>query len=120
MKPLTIAGTTTTPNVVLDSAKGVFEITGRSVADNTSDVYVPVLQWLNTYSKDPNGTTLFVFKLEYFNTASSKALLDTLSALSFIKNAKVLWYHHEDDEDIKEAGEEFFELVNIPFEFKTY
>lgn len=120
MKPLTIAGTETLPRVILDSAKGVFEIIGRSVADDASGVYGPVLQWLNGYSKNPNSTTLFVFKLEYFNTASSKALLDTLSALSFIKNSKVLWYHHEDDEDIKEAGEEFFELVNIPFEFKTY
>ncbi len=120
MKPLTIAGTATTPAVILDSTKSIFEITGRSVADDISEVYTPVLQWLNSYSKDPNSTTLFVFKLEYFNTASSKALLDTLSAISFIKNSKVLWYHHDEDEDIKEAGEEFFELVNIPFEFKTY
>jgi len=78
------------------------------------------MQWLNAYAREPRSTTLFVFKLEYFNTASSKVLLDTISALSFIRNTKVLWYHQEDDEDMKEAGEEFFELVNIPFEFKTY
>lgn len=120
MKPLFIAGTTTTPTITLDSDKNLFELTGRSVADDAAEVYLPVLQWLNNYAKDPNSSTLFVFKLEYFNTASSKSLLDMISALSFIKNAKVLWYHQEDDEDMKEAGEEFFELVNIPFEFKTY
>lgn len=120
LKPFFIAGTSTTPTITLDDSKNLFELSGRSVADNVSEVYAPVLQWLNTYAKEPKSTTLFVFKLEYFNTASSKALLDLISALSFIKNAKVLWYYQEDDEDMKEAGEEFFELVNIPFEFKTY
>ena len=120
MKPFFIAGTPTTPTITLDPSKNLFELSGRSVADNPSEVYTPVLQWLNDYAKDPKPSTLFVFKLEYFNTSSSKALLDTLSALSFIKNTKVIWYYQEDDVDMKEAGEEFFELVNIPFEFKTY
>ena len=120
MKPLAIPATATTPHVLLDAANGTFEITGRSVADTLSTVYLPVLQWLAAYAKEPNTSTPFVFKLEYFNTASSKALLDTVTALSHIKNANVLWYYPEHDEDMKEAGEEFFELVNIPFEFKTY
>jgi hypothetical protein len=120
MKPLFIPGTATTPTVTLDAEKGIFEISGRSVADNPVEVYLPVIQWLTGYARDPRSSTLFVFKLEYFNTASSKVLLDTIQALFFIRNAKVLWYYQEDDEDMKEAGEEFFELVNIPFEFKTY
>lgn len=120
IKPLTLTGTATTPAITLDAEKNIFEIAGRSVADNASEVYQPVLQWINQYARDPRSVTLVTIKLEYFNTASSKALLDTLSALSFIRHAKILWYHAEDDDDMKEAGEEFFELVNIPFEFKTY
>lgn len=120
MKPLLIQGTATTPTVTLDAEKSIFEISGRSVADNPSKVYQPVVQWLNTYAKNPKSTTRFVFKLEYFNTASSKVLLDIISALFVIRNAKVLWYYQEGDEDMKAVGEEFFELVNIPFEFKTY
>lgn len=120
MKPLLISGTATTPAITLDPSKNLFELSGRSVADDVSEVYTPVLQWINQYAKDPGASTLFVFKLEYFNTASSKALLDLISALSSIKNARVLWYYQEDDVDMKEASEEFFELVNIPFEFKTY
>lgn len=120
MKPLFIAATSTTPTITLDSAENLFELSGRSVADSVSEIYIPVLQWLNHYAKAPLPSTLFIFKLEYFNTASSKALLDLLSALSLIKNVKVLWYYQEGDEDMREAGEEFFELVNIPFEFKTY
>lgn len=120
MKPLQIAGTPTTPSVLFDPGKNIFEIKGRSVADNPSEVYQAVLQWLTQYARDPRPVTLVSIKLEFFNTASSKALLDTLSALSFIRNAKVIWFHPEDDDDMREAGEEFFELVSVPFEFKTY
>jgi len=35
-------------------------------------------------------------------------------------NMTVQWFYHEDDEDMQEAGEEFSELVEIPFEFETY
>jgi hypothetical protein len=46
--------------------------------------------------------------------------LDVLSKLEEIPGIKVNWYFHEDDEDMEEAGEEFSELVDIEFEFKTY
>lgn len=119
-KPLLLPGTSTTPTVTFDADKSIFEISGRSVADNPVEVYLPVMQWLSTYAKNPQNTTRFVFKLEYFNTASAKIFLNIISELSLIPNAKVLWYYPEDDEDMKASGEEFFELVNIPFEFKTY
>ena len=78
------------------------------------------MDWIGQYATEANAATEFVFKLEYFNTASSKLILDVLSALEEIKGMKILWYFHDDDEDMEEAGQEFSELVEIPFEFKTY
>ena len=43
-----------------------------------------------------------------------------LTELEEIDGAKVTWYFHEDDEDMEEAGEEFADLVEVPFDFKTY
>ena len=79
-----------------------------------------MLEWISAYAKEANGSTEFVFKLEYFNTASSKLILDVLSALEDIQGMKILCYYHEDDEDMQEAGQEFSELDEIPFVFKTY
>ena len=59
-------------------------------------------------------------KLEYLNSASSKQILDMLSVLEDIKGMKIIWYFHEDEEDMEEIGEDFSALVKIPFEFKTY
>ena len=120
MEILNLEGTEDTPKIILDKKNGIFEISGRSLPEDSAEFYWPVLEWIGNYGKDPNASTEFVFKLEYFNTASSKLILDVLSALEDIKAMKILWYFHEDDEDMEEAGQEFSELVEIPFEFKTY
>ena len=120
MQVLNLEGTEDTPKVYLDKAKGIFEISGRSLPEDSIAFYKPVLEWLEQYAGAANPSTEFVLKLEYFNTASSKLILDVLSALEEIKGIKVMWYFHEDDEDMEEAGQEFSELVEIPFEFKTY
>lgn len=120
MEILNLEGTEDTPKIILDKKNGIFEISGRSLPEDSAEFYRPVLDWIERYGADPNSSTEFVFKLEYFNTASSKLILDVLSALEDIKSMKILWYFHEDDEDMEEAGQEFSELVEIPFEFRTY
>ncbi|WP_027000568.1 DUF1987 domain-containing protein [Eisenibacter elegans] len=113
-------GTEDTPKIILDKNNGIFEISGRSLPEDAAEFYDPVLQWLGEYGSSPNPETVFIFKLEYFNTASSKLILDILSKLEGITGTSVLWYYHEDDEDMQEAGTEFSELVEVPFEFKPY
>ncbi len=120
MEILNLEGTEDTPKIILDKNNGIYEISGRSLPEDSAEFYQPVLDWLDEYAGSPNDSSTFVFKLEYFNTASSKLILDVLSKLEDIEGATVDWYFHEDDEDMQEAGEEFSELVEIPFEFKTY
>lgn len=120
MEVIDWAPTEDTPKIVLDKGNGVFEISGRSLPEDSAEFYGPILEWLGTYSSDSNPTTQFVFKLEYFNTASSKLILDILSKLEDIEGTTILWYFHEDDEDMEEAGEEFSELVDVAFEFHSY
>lgn len=120
MEILNLEGTEDTPKIILDKANGIFEISGRSLPEDSAEFYQPVLDWLETYAADHNPSSEFVFKLEYFNTASSKLILDVLSKLEDIDGAKIHWYFHEDDEDMEEAGQEFSELVEVSFEFSTY
>lgn len=120
MEILNLKGTEDTPTIILDQKNGIFEISGRSLPEDSAEFYKPVLEWIKAYGAAANASTDFTFKLEYFNTASSKLILDVLSALEDIKGMKILWYFHDDDEDMEEAGQEFSELVEIPFEFKTY
>ena len=113
MEIISLEGTEDTPKILLDKSNGIYEISGRSLPEDSAEFYQPVLDWLSEYKNDPDPETIFVFKLEYFNTASSKLILDILSALEDIENTKIHWYFYEDDEDMEEAGEEFSELIDL-------
>jgi hypothetical protein len=120
MDVLFLKGTDELPSVQLDKANGIFEISGRSLPEDSIDFYRPILDWILKYRIDPNPTTEFVLKLDYMNTSSSKLVQDLLHTLEMVKDAKVVWYYQEDDEDMEEMGKEYAELTNLPFEFRTY
>lgn len=81
MEAIKIKGTEDTPNVILDAAENLMEISGRSLPEDVSSFYGLILNWLADYVKSPNPKTVFNFKLVYFNTASSKLILDILMKL---------------------------------------
>lgn len=122
MNNINLEGTEDTPKIILDPTNNIFEISGRSLPEDCASFYKPILEWLSQFT--PSSKLSFAFKLDYFNTASSKMILDILTRLEKIKEkgleVVVVWYHSEDDEDMQEAGEEFSELVEVPFEIKTY
>jgi hypothetical protein len=120
METLMIKGNEEIPSVLLDKQNGIFEIAGRSLPENSADFYLPILAWIQEYSKDPNVRTDFMFKLDYFNTSSCKMIQGILSELERIKGTTVIWYFLEDDEIMEETGHEFAEIVPVPFEFKPY
>jgi hypothetical protein len=124
METIKIQGTEDTPKIVLDAGNEFMEISGRSLPEDVSSFYEPVLNWLSEYAENPNKKTIFNFKLTYFNTASSKLLLDILMKLEEMheKGQEVLirWHYPEDDEDMAEAGEEYADIVDVPFEQVSY
>lgn len=120
MEILEIEGTEQTPAILLDKKSGLFEISGRSIAADSVSFYEPVLDWISRYSQNANPTTVFIFKFEYFNTATSKIVFDILARLEKIKGSQVTWAYARNNRDMEESGLDFAELVNIPFEFKMY
>lgn len=124
METIKIQGTEDTPKVTLDKENEIMEIAGRSLPEDVASFYDPVLTWLDEYAQSPNSRTVFNFKLVYFNTASSKLLLDILMKLEEIhengNDVLIRWHFPEDDEDMEEAGEEYADIVDVPFEQVPY
>lgn len=123
MEALRIQATDETPSVILDPEQNVFEFTGKSLPEDVTSFYGPVLNWLDEYDKSPRPKTVVDFKLNYFNTASSKLILDILFKLENIHQSGteilIRWHYEEEDEDMKEAGEEYCDLVEVPFVLET-
>jgi hypothetical protein len=124
METIKIQGSEDTPKIILDASNEILEISGRSLPEDVSSFYEPVLNWLNEYAESPNKKTVFNFKLTYFNTASSKLLLDILMKLEEMhekgQDVLIRWHYPEDDEDMAEAGEEYADIVDVPFEQVSY
>lgn len=118
MNNLFIPRTSKTPDIFFDADQGVLEIKGRSIPENSVAFYAPVMQWLSDYDQAPNQETQLVVKLEYFNTSSSKCLIDIFRKLEKMhqrkSNITVVWYYEIEDEDMKESGEDFRDLVSMP------
>ena len=119
MEKYSIDGTPKTPTISLDLASGVLEIKGRSIPENSIEFYKPLVDALDKYAGSPKTATNVNIQLEYFNTSSSKCILDVFKKLENInKNGSAViinWHYEEDDEDMLEAGEDYQAIINIPF-----
>ena len=124
MDALRIEQTDDSPSVVLDRENNQFEIAGKSLPEDVVDFYQPVLDWLDQYRNEPNAKTEFNIKLIYFNTASSKLILDILMVLEEMveegQEVVIKWLSLDSDEDMQEAGREYEEMIDVPFEHIKY
>ena len=117
-----IQPTRNTPGVLLDPKKGVFKIFGRSSPENSLEFYDPIRTALSRTTQTPKIDVRI--KMDYFNTSSSKCIYDLLREVKILKEGgkavSVRWYYEAEDEDILEAGEDYSDLLNLPFKFLPY
>jgi Domain of unknown function (DUF1987). len=85
LENLIIEQTTKTPQIDLNRLTGDLSFYGRSIPENATKLYEPVLNWVAEYILEANPTTNLRLDLEYFNTASSMYLAKILKVLSRIK-----------------------------------
>lgn len=120
MDNLYIEATQDTPEVNFDATTGILEISGKSLPENIKEFYAPVNDWITDYGQQPQPLTLLKMRMEYFNTASSKAIMDLLELLNIQhKNGhevKVEWHYQIDDEDMQETGQDYAGLLSMRFD----
>jgi len=113
-----------TPEVLMSTNEGVIKYSGRSMPEDAKSFYLPLKEWLLKYAENPTPGTKVIFEYEYFNTASSKMIMEIVEAAKKIsakdQQFKAEWRYMEDDDDILEAGEEYEDMTGISFEFVSY
>jgi len=130
MEPIKIEGTNISPKVIFDPAVRSLEISGYSRPENVRDFYMPLLQWLEEYKDSilqskPQDSDIepitFKFKFIYFNSSSAEFIYDIILLLSNAQREgvplKIYWYFDEDDDELREAGEELSDMAHVPFFF---
>ena len=126
MKELMITATKNTPEISFNPANRILTIKGEAYPENAAEFYAPFFTWLEEYLAElENRSTAVNVELVYFNSSSSRVLLDMFDKLE--ESAKqghqvvVYWRYHSDNDMILEYGEEFAEEVEaIDFRLQEF
>ncbi|MBN2762977.1 MAG: DUF1987 domain-containing protein [Bacteroidales bacterium] len=93
------------PAVSFNAETGVCEMRGESYMEETYKFYEPLIGWINTYILQKKPLEMH-FKLTYFNTNSSRLILDILDIFNKYHESggsvNVYWYYDKKDPDMVE------------------
>jgi hypothetical protein len=129
MEKLIIEPTGNSPRILLDPENRLFEFSGESRPENVRKFYLPILEWLESYTKDQEklkeaertSELMCQFNFEYFNSTSAKYILDIFKSLNAISalgiGLDIKWLYEEDDEDMLEVGQEMSRMSKLSFEY---
>ena len=112
------------PLVHLDKENSIFKIEGKSIPEDSSEFYGQVIEWIKEYSNDPNEETVFILKLDYYNSSSARDIANIIKCFDEIHknghNVHIKWLYNPDDEVMKENGEDFSILFKVPIDIISY
>ena len=121
MQALLKEATGTTPRVRFDANEGIMELEGRSIPENATVFYYPLLDWLTAYVESPKANSSFTFYLEYINSISQKLLFEIVKKIQLLQSngtaIEVIWKYDEDDEEMLEEGEMLMSKFDLEMRF---
>jgi hypothetical protein len=104
------------PIINFNYGTGLCEISGESYMEETHKFYEPVILWLRNFTAEKKPI-IFNFKLTYFNTSSSRYILEMLDILKKHKEnggeIQIKWYYKKDDPDILMEIDDFSKEADI-------
>lgn len=112
------------PSVDFIAQTGLCEVSGESFLEETSKFYNPLMDWIKDYIYQKKKPITFNFKLSYFNTSTSKWILNILNVLKKYEenggDVVVNWYIHEDDTDMRDDIEDYIIDTGIKINLLSY
>lgn len=97
---------------------GKLTMEGRSIPEDVNKLFYPLIEFAKKLKVEK---TTIELNLEYFNTATSKKLLEllkTLDANNNIGEILINWHYEEGDEDSVEMAEIYEEcLLRVKFQY---
>ena len=119
-----------TPEIIFDPDKCEFSFKGVSRPEDVIKFYEPAIEWLKEFDLDISTTSQnkyninaikVIFHLSYFNSSSSKMLLQILQIIKKIQtdgiDISIDWYYDDNDEQMYDDGMDLSESIDIAFNF---
>tara|TARA_B100001093_G_scaffold16373_1_gene14930 strand:+ start:7846 stop:8244 length:399 start_codon:yes stop_codon:yes gene_type:complete len=110
-----------TPLVSFNAEKGVLVIDGNCSLEDPGGFFKEISDWISEYSKSPNNSTVLTINLAGINISNSKFLLNIIYQIDEIFKSgfdvKIRWVFNNDEDGNYELGNDYAEMVTVPFEF---
>lgn len=116
------------PKAEFSNLTGIFELSGVSRPENVSAFYIQLMDWLKAFEQDclqsgkwPANGIVMNFKLTYCNSSSSKYIYQMLEIMLSWKQFGVTlvinWYYDENDDNMKEDGQDLADALECDFNY---
>lgn len=124
-----IPATDFTPKVSFMPETRQLEISGVSRPEDVAGFYEEPLRWLGDFEEAvlksgqryQLNNLRFTFQLSYFNSASSKYIIQMLHHIKNLIDqgidVQIDWYYEEGDDKMREDGEDLAEAVEMEFNY---
>ncbi len=123
MDHLIIEETKFTMRVDFNAETGICNLFGNSYPEDAIVFFEPINAWFIRFVKEVKKPIVLNITLNYVNSSSSKCFMDIFDLLEdyFTSDGKVTvnWFYEEDDDEIKEAGEELLEDMSFEVNYIT-
>ena len=110
------------PKVSFEVDSGNCEIEGESYMEEAYKFYLPLINWIKQYAQEEKGKIVLAIKLIYFNTSTSKCLLDIFEELKQYKDAggkvQITWFYDPEDPDMIEEIKDFEREAELQFNIR--
>ena len=130
MTNLYIHTTDFTPGINFNLEANNFEVSGVSRPEDVRGFFDNPLGWLREFEESvlrrPDqkyqiSRIRLIFKMAYFNSSSSKYMIQMLKHFKHLEEAGITvtvdWYYDEGDENMREDGEELADAVDMTFNY---
>lgn len=112
-----------TPEISFQASNGDLLLKGRVFPENPEEFFSPVIHWLQQYSLNPAPETRLKLCLSYFNSTSSEYIFRICKMMEGItrsgNDARIIWQYEVEDEDMRQIGEDYADILKINFELKA-
>jgi hypothetical protein len=118
MESIRIEASGKTPLFILRD--GYIQLSGRSIPQNSRQLYKTFSDWVEQYVKSPAQYTRIDLYFEYIDTSSIRCIVDVLTVLADMHKSgdnkiEINWYYEKDDDDAFDLGAYIQANLKVPF-----
>ena len=113
------------PSAMFNAETGVCDIVGESYMEEAYKFYLPLINWIKDFIREKKQKIELNIKLIYFNTSTTKCLLDIFEILKNYKEEEngeieITWFYDKDDPDMIDEVKDFEKEADLSINIKEF